>query len=336
MAVLPQFEPAAPATEPAKNVQSWMNQAQERQMRGQQMQENQMRLNVMGPVIQAKAQADLATAVSDIATAKSNLDQTTFKAGQRARYAQSQLGIASELDGIIAGADTPAYAEAPPLPDGASPQEVIAYRKEQAQADREHTSAALEQQEASLSRWMAKYNWINDTPDGANLFKMADTARGRIFQTRLNENITDRILEKTGMEQAGKEELEQMRADAQKDVQAMRDQAILDREKIQQEGISRKEKQDATMKEWQTRQQMRTKAWQELAKAAIASGQPVPAFKIEEMPDPFADEGAGVSVSTAATQSKYKAPKEVVDAIKSKAITREQGLQILREQFGMQ
>jgi hypothetical protein len=398
MAVLPQFEPAAPATEPAKNVQSWMNQAQERQMRGQQMQENQMRLNVMGPVIQAKAQADLATAVSDIATAKSNLDQTTFKAGQRARYAQSQLSISQELDGIIAGADTPAQEAAPELPEGASPQEVIAYRKEQAQADRDHTRAALEQQEAALSRWMAKYNWINDTPDGANLFKMADSARGRIFQTRLNENITDRILEKTGMEQAGKQTVEEIKggkpqstigklqgdmkraqaegrtedvaslqADIDKQTKAARPPAIMQLiESLHQSEDAGAPQEDldairgviarqvgGTKKVYQLEsyRQQRDDALEAgnefdaeryqaaMDKIAFGSGMlpSTPAMPAKKPAKPAAGPGPSIKVSTTPGEpSKYTAPSEVVAEIKSGKITREQGLQILRDQFGMQ
>ncbi len=274
MPVIPQFQPAAPALAPAEAMQSWMGQAQERQLRQQQIEKNQMDLSILRPVLAARQQAEALGVAADIATAKAKLTNDAITNVTRVRYAT-----------------------------------------ESAQAQKDfldaHAIPGWDEQANALSNLQQKYSWMSVLPEAKGFMASLDSARanaemrGRVdTQNEQMQALTQARVDEALQAAQIRADAEAQRAQIASDAAAMRDQAMMEREQFQQQAIARRETLSQATKQWQTRQQVRTKAWTELAKAAAAgpAGTKIPELTIEEMPDPFAEQG-GPTVSIDTTSS---------------------------------
>lgn len=272
---MPDFVPATfePGESPAQFEQgqkSWMDQAQERQLHQQTIEKQGMELSILRPVLEARKQAEALGVAADVATAKAKLEEAQIQSALRVRYS---------------------------------------VESKQAQFDylNAHSLAGWDDKANALGELQQKYSWMSSIPEGKQFLQNLDGERANAETRSMND---ERIDEAKDLAQARYQQTidaAQIRADAerdaaelreqtQKEAQTARDQAMMEREKFQQESITRRDKLNQTTKEWETRQQVRTRAWGEMAKQAAASGQKVPAFTIEDMPDPFA-QGNGMAVS---------------------------------------
>jgi hypothetical protein len=374
-AVLPQFEPAGQAMQ----APSWMQRSQMKLAQADEEQRRQQ-FEILKPVLQAKATADMASSVSQLADARLNEQH-------RAQYAVNGVQAKSDLNDILVGATMPAQEEVDT--STMTPQEVTDYKRSQ-------NDNYLAHKEQDLESWMAKNAYLQNIPEGKQLFDQADKARADSFKMRMASVSTEAMLDRIQMQSTSKESITAM----QQENANLRAQ-IAAQTKVETTGTTEQGKND--------REDIRLKARadQDRLKADLQAG--LPAAKVENLQQKIAEAhanaadavarnandeaqiyldhekalrdeltkqstfagqapskpgkvgnvkpklkpaqapagpSASVHVDTTAAADtpasaepvglEYKAPIEVVQAVKSGKISRDEATKILKEKFGLQ